>query len=119
MKPDGVLFSNGPGDPSAVKLLKKNKYWERFLFLAFVRDTICLASGLSTSGDLRHIVDMDTQRSVPLLPRQPVDLFIGVFSISQQFQAKCGCWENIGAVFSSSGPATSFETLLLCRKVTV
>ncbi|XP_034707679.1 beta-1,3-galactosyltransferase GALT1-like isoform X1 [Vitis riparia] len=47
-----------------------------------------VASGLPTSEDLEHIVDLETLRSVPVPPRQPVDLFIGVFSTANNFKRR-------------------------------
>ncbi|KAL5722823.1 Beta-1 [Ranunculus cassubicifolius] len=47
-----------------------------------------LASGLPTSEDLDHIVDLESLRASPLLPNKPLDLFIGVFSTANNFKRR-------------------------------
>ncbi|GLT56498.1 hypothetical protein SLA2020_295340 [Shorea laevis] len=47
-----------------------------------------LASGLPTSEDLEHIVDLDLLRSAPIPPNQPLDLFVGVFSTANNFKRR-------------------------------
>ncbi|KAE8657426.1 Beta-1,3-galactosyltransferase 15 [Hibiscus syriacus] len=47
-----------------------------------------LASGLPTSEDSDHTVDIETLKSVPLSLQRPVDLFIGVFSTANNFKRR-------------------------------
>ncbi|GAB2280269.1 Beta-1,3-galactosyltransferase galt1 [Dionaea muscipula] len=47
-----------------------------------------LVSGLPTSEDLEHVVDLETLKSPPVLPRELVDLFIGVFSTANNFNRR-------------------------------
>ncbi|XP_023547355.1 beta-1,3-galactosyltransferase GALT1-like [Cucurbita pepo subsp. pepo] len=45
-----------------------------------------LASGLPTSEDSDHIVNIEALKSIPLSPDRPLDLFIGVFSTANNFK---------------------------------
>ncbi|KAE8716096.1 Beta-1,3-galactosyltransferase 15 [Hibiscus syriacus] len=47
-----------------------------------------LASGLPTSEDSDHTVDIEALKSVPLSLHRPVDLFIGVFSTANNFKRR-------------------------------
>ncbi|MBA0718225.1 hypothetical protein Golax_005981 [Gossypium laxum] len=47
-----------------------------------------LASGLPTSEDSDHTVDIEALKSVPLSLQRPVDLFIGVFSTANNFKRR-------------------------------
>lgn len=47
-----------------------------------------LASGLPTSEDSYHTVDIEALKSVPLSRQRPVDLFIGVFSTANNFKRR-------------------------------
>lgn len=47
-----------------------------------------LASGLPSSEESDHIVDLDSLKSAQLSPKQPLDLFIGVFSTANNFERR-------------------------------
>ncbi|XP_010258334.1 PREDICTED: beta-1,3-galactosyltransferase GALT1-like isoform X2 [Nelumbo nucifera] len=47
-----------------------------------------LASGLPTSEDLEHIVDLESLKSAPLPLHKTLDLFIGVFSTANNFKRR-------------------------------
>lgn len=47
-----------------------------------------LASGLPTSEDSDHTIDIEELKSVPLSLQRPVDLFIGVFSTANNFKRR-------------------------------
>lgn len=47
-----------------------------------------LASGLPTSEDSDHTVDLEELKSVPLSRQRPVELFIGVFSTANNFKRR-------------------------------
>ncbi|XP_022776869.1 beta-1,3-galactosyltransferase GALT1-like isoform X4 [Durio zibethinus] len=47
-----------------------------------------LASGLPTSEDSDHTVDLESLKSVPVSRQRPVDLFIGVFSTANNFKRR-------------------------------
>ncbi|KAK6280085.1 hypothetical protein POUND7_020352 [Theobroma cacao] len=70
-----------------------------------IKLTSVLASGLPTSEDLEHINDLDSLRVVPLLPNQPLDLFIGVFSTANNFKRRMAVrrtWMQYPAVKSGA-----------------
>ncbi|KAJ9173286.1 hypothetical protein P3X46_016437 [Hevea brasiliensis] len=47
-----------------------------------------LASGLPSSEESDHIVDLESLKSAQLPPNQPLDLFIGVFSTANNFERR-------------------------------
>ncbi|RWW31757.1 hypothetical protein GW17_00003607 [Ensete ventricosum] len=47
-----------------------------------------LASGLPTSEDFEHVIDLELLKSKPLPIHQPVDLFIGIFSTANNFKRR-------------------------------
>ena len=47
-----------------------------------------LASGLPTSEDSEHTIDLETLKAVPLARQGPLDLFIGVFSTANNFKRR-------------------------------
>lgn len=47
-----------------------------------------LASGLPTSEESEHVVDLDSLKSTPLRSHKIVDLFIGVFSTANNFKRR-------------------------------
>lgn len=47
-----------------------------------------LASGLPTSEDSEHVLDLESLKSVPLSPHKPLELFIGVFSTANNFKRR-------------------------------
>ncbi|XP_057979600.1 beta-1,3-galactosyltransferase GALT1-like isoform X2 [Malania oleifera] len=47
-----------------------------------------LASGLPTSEDSEHIVDLEALKSIPLPTHKPLDLFVGVFSTTNNFKRR-------------------------------
>ncbi|KAE8023253.1 hypothetical protein FH972_008974 [Carpinus fangiana] len=64
-----------------------------------------LASGLPTSEDSEHIIDLEALKSVPLSPRRPLDLFIGVFSTANNFKRRMAVrrtWMQYPAVRSGT-----------------
>ena len=74
-----------------------------------------VASGLPSSEDLEHIVDLETLRSVPLSPRQPVDLLIGVFSTANNFNRRMAVrrtWMQYSAVRSGAVAVRFFVGLV-------
>ncbi|KAK9276007.1 hypothetical protein L1049_005538 [Liquidambar formosana] len=64
-----------------------------------------LASGLPTSEDLDHIIDLEALKSAPLAPQRPLDLFIGVFSTANNFKRRMAVrrtWMQYDAVRSGA-----------------
>ena len=65
-----------------------------------------LASGLPTSEDLDHIIDLAALKSVPLSsPKKRLDLFIGVFSTANNFKRRMAVrrtWMQYDAVRSGA-----------------
>ena len=64
-----------------------------------------LASGLPTSEDLDHIIDLEALKSVPLLPEKRLELFIGVFSTANNFKRRMAVrrtWMQYAAVRSGA-----------------
>lgn len=47
-----------------------------------------LASGLPTSEDLEHIVDLESLRAPNISSHKPLDLVIGVFSTANNFKRR-------------------------------
>ncbi|KAL3631174.1 hypothetical protein CASFOL_024158 [Castilleja foliolosa] len=47
-----------------------------------------VASGLPTSEDLDHIVDLEALKAVPISPPKPMNLFIGIFSTANNFKRR-------------------------------
>ncbi|KAK1283318.1 Beta-1,3-galactosyltransferase 15 [Acorus calamus] len=47
-----------------------------------------LVSGLPTSEDLEHVIDLETLKSVPLPIHKKLDLFVGVFSTANNFKRR-------------------------------
>jgi len=47
-----------------------------------------LASGLPTSEELEHVIDLEVLKSPPIPIHKPVDLFIGVFSTANNFKRR-------------------------------
>ncbi|WOK94255.1 beta-1,3-galactosyltransferase GALT1 [Canna indica] len=47
-----------------------------------------LASGLPTSEDLEHVIDLELLKSNPIPLHQTVDLFIGIFSTANNFKRR-------------------------------
>lgn len=62
-----------------------------------------VASGLPTSEDLDHIIDLEALKSAPLPPRKQLNLFIGVFSTANNFKRRMAVrrtWMQYAAVRS-------------------
>ena len=60
-----------------------------------------LASGLPTSEDSEHIIDLEALKSAPLSPQKPLTLFIGVFSTANNFKRRMAVrrtWMQYAAV---------------------
>ncbi|CAA2958620.1 beta-1,3-galactosyltransferase GALT1 [Olea europaea subsp. europaea] len=60
-----------------------------------------VASGLPTSEDLVHIIDSETLKATPLLPRKQLKLFVGVFSTANNFKRRMAVrrsWMQYAAV---------------------
>lgn len=53
-----------------------------------VKPISVVSSGLPTSEDLEHVIDLDMLKSAPLPNHQPLDLFIGVFSTANNFKRR-------------------------------
>ncbi|KAK4481591.1 hypothetical protein RD792_012493 [Penstemon davidsonii] len=47
-----------------------------------------IASGLPTSEDSEHIIDLEALKAVPLPPRRQLDLFVGIFSTANNFKRR-------------------------------
>ncbi|GER41412.1 3-galactosyltransferase [Striga asiatica] len=47
-----------------------------------------VASGLPTSEDSEHIIDLDSLKSVPIPPKKVMNLFIGIFSTANNFKRR-------------------------------
>ncbi|CAN6484558.1 unnamed protein product [Victoria cruziana] len=47
-----------------------------------------LASGLPSSEDVDHAVDLETLKAIPLSPKQQLELFIGIFSTANNFKRR-------------------------------
>ncbi|KAI7981085.1 Beta-1,3-galactosyltransferase GALT1 [Camellia lanceoleosa] len=64
-----------------------------------------VASGLPTSEDLEHIIDLEALISPPLHSRRSLDLFIGVFSTANNFKRRMAVrrtWMQFPAVRSGA-----------------
>ncbi|XXG87658.1 hypothetical protein AAC387_Pa11g2291 [Persea americana] len=64
-----------------------------------------LASGLPTSEDLEHVIDLETLKSDPLSAHMPLNLFIGVFSTANNFKRRMAVrrtWMQYDAVRSGA-----------------
>lgn len=64
-----------------------------------------VASGLPTSEDTDHIIDLDALISPPLPYRKPLDLFVGVFSTANNFKRRMAVrrtWMQYPAVRSGA-----------------
>ncbi|KAL2484647.1 Beta-1 [Abeliophyllum distichum] len=62
-----------------------------------------VASGLPTSEDLEHIIDLEALKATPLPPKRPLELFIGVFSTTNNFKRRMAVrrsWMQYDAVRS-------------------
>lgn len=62
-----------------------------------------LSSGLPTSEDLEHIVDIEDLKAPPLPPHRQLNLFIGVFSTTNNFKRRMAVrrtWMQYGPVRS-------------------
>ncbi|KAM7487440.1 hypothetical protein LguiB_024924 [Lonicera macranthoides] len=62
-----------------------------------------VASGLPTSEDLEHIMDLEALIAAPLPPRKQLNLFIGVFSTANNFKRRMAVrrtWMQYAAVRS-------------------
>ncbi|GAB2242000.1 hypothetical protein Droror1_Dr00018775 [Drosera rotundifolia] len=53
-----------------------------------VRLMAVLLSGLPTSEDLEHVIDLEALKSPPIQPKKSVDLFVGVFSTANNFKRR-------------------------------
>lgn len=74
-----------------------------------------LASGLPTSEDLDHIIDLEALKSVPLLPEKRLELFIGVFSTANNFKRRMAVrrtWMQYAAVRSGAVAVRFFVGLV-------
>ncbi|KAL2349237.1 hypothetical protein Fmac_003237 [Flemingia macrophylla] len=63
-----------------------------------------LASGLPTSEDSEHIIDLESLKSSPISAKTPLDLFIGVFSTANNFKRRMAVrrtWMQYNAVRSN------------------
>ncbi|KAK7309798.1 hypothetical protein RJT34_06826 [Clitoria ternatea] len=63
-----------------------------------------LASGLPTSEDSEHIIDLESLKSRPISTQTPLELFIGVFSTANNFKRRMAVrrtWMQYNAVRSN------------------
>lgn len=73
-----------------------------------------LASGLPTSEDSAHIIDLEALKSSPLSLGRPLDLFIGVFSTANNFKRRMAVrrsWMQYGPVRSGAAAVRFFVGL--------
>ncbi|KAJ6899886.1 beta-1,3-galactosyltransferase GALT1-like [Populus alba x Populus x berolinensis] len=64
-----------------------------------------VASGLPTSEDSEHAIDLEILKSAPLSPKKTLDLFIGVFSTANNFKRRMAVrrtWMQYAAVRSGA-----------------
>lgn len=74
-----------------------------------------LASGLPTSEDSDHIVNIEALKSTPLSPNKPLDLFVGVFSTANNFKYRMAVrrtWMQYPAVQAGSVAVRFFVGLV-------
>ncbi|KAJ7943466.1 Beta-1,3-galactosyltransferase [Quillaja saponaria] len=73
-----------------------------------------LASGLPTSEDSEHIIDLEALTSAPISLKRPLDLFIGVFSTANNFKCRMAVrrtWMQYNAVRSGAAAVRFFVGL--------
>ncbi|XP_020236732.1 beta-1,3-galactosyltransferase GALT1 isoform X2 [Cajanus cajan] len=73
-----------------------------------------LASGLPTSEDSDHIIDLESLKSSPISEQSPLDLFIGVFSTANNFKRRMAVrrtWMQYNAVRSNKTAVRFFVGL--------
>ncbi|XP_014521362.1 beta-1,3-galactosyltransferase GALT1 [Vigna radiata var. radiata] len=73
-----------------------------------------LASGLPTSEDSEHIIDLESLKSSPISAQIPLDLFIGVFSTANNFKRRMAVrrtWMQYNAVRSNKTAVRFFVGL--------
>lgn len=74
-----------------------------------------VASGLPTSEDLEHIIDLEALKSAPLPLRKKLNLFIGVFSTANNFKRRMAVrrtWMQYSAVRSGEVAVRFFVGLV-------
>lgn len=74
-----------------------------------------VASGLPTSEDLEHIIDLEALIAAPLPPRKQLNLFIGVFSPANNFKRRMAVrrtWMQYAAVRSGEVAVRFFVGLV-------
>lgn len=74
-----------------------------------------LASGLPTSEDSEHIIDLESLKSSPISAETPLDLFIGVFSTANNFKRRMAVrrtWMQYNAVRSNMTAVRFFVGLV-------
>ena len=74
-----------------------------------------VASGLPTSEDSEHAVDLEVLKSAPLSPKKKLDLFIGVFSTANNFKRRMAVrrtWMQYAAVRSGAVAVRFFVGLV-------
>lgn len=47
-----------------------------------------VASGLPTSEDSEHIIDLEELKAIPIAPRTQLNLFVGIFSTANNFKRR-------------------------------
>lgn len=78
-----------------------------------------VASGLPTSEDSEHTIDLEALKSAPLSPRKPPHLFIGVFSTANNFKRRMAVrrtWMQYAAVRSGTVAVRFFVGLVSFSK---
>lgn len=74
-----------------------------------------VASGLPTSEDSEHAIDLELLKSAPLSPKRTLDLFIGVFSTANNFKRRMAVrrtWMQYAAVRSGAVAVRFFVGLV-------
>ena len=74
-----------------------------------------LASGLPTSEDSEHIIDLESLKAPPLSKQTALDIFIGVFSTANNFKRRMAVrrtWMQYPAVRSGAVAVRFFVGLV-------
>ena len=74
-----------------------------------------LASGLPTSEESEHIIDLESLKANPISAQIPLDLFIGVFSTANNFKRRMAVrrtWMQYNAVRANKTAVRFFVGLV-------
>lgn len=76
-----------------------------------------VASGLPTSEDLEHIIDLEDLKAVPIPPGRQLNLFVGIFSTANNFKRRMAVrrsWMQYAQVRSGQVAVRFFVGLVCC-----